>query len=62
MSDPNSTYLNEIFFDVGWVRYALPTVTHQACLQAHIQQTGCIAAQRLVVYAKYANPPCIRLK
>ena len=58
----NGTYLSGFLSNVGWVRCVFRAVTHQPCRQAHLKQTGCVASQRLVGYAKNANPPYIELK
>ena len=57
----NGAKLSGFLSNVGWVRRAVCAVTHQPCRQAHLKQTRCVASQRLVGYAKNANPPYIEL-
>jgi hypothetical protein len=57
----NGTKLPGLLSNVGWARRVIRAVTHPPCRQAHLKQTRCVAAQRLVGYAKNANPPYIEL-
>ena len=55
-----ATNISSFIFDVRWVRHVVGAVTHQLCRQALVKKAKrCVAAQRLVGYAKNANPPYI---
>jgi len=58
-AETNDSYLSWYAVDAGWVWLVVCAVTTRLCRQAPIKRRRRVATQRLVGYAKNANPPYI---